>query len=239
MYKRQDEEIKVWINEAFQLKTFDYLNQDSALLLSNADDLTNEGALSDYVGHSKVLFGLDVLIITLQNLLPNEISQDVQNEFKIIESFSNALFEQSSSAPLENLLYNAVKNSVNTLYPNASTDLKANMSQVSEVTANASYEFIKRIDKIVDNAKSTNKTTSELIQEISTLKTEAFNFYRNANLKISEGLYLDNETQTYKELFNKKISEFNGDFLQLTGNLGSSQKIGNTCLLYTSPSPRD
>ena len=79
--------------------------------------------LSTYVGHIKIHTAIDILTNTLQKSLPHYISENLNYELDLFTAFTEVLFEQSSSLPLQKLIFNSLSQTTKKLHPNVDQNL--------------------------------------------------------------------------------------------------------------------
>ena len=163
-----------WIKDGFELGDFDIFNDDPKLYLDNSrrfSDIHTPENFKAYLAHTKLQLNFDFLSNSLQKLLPNQFSNDINTELEILEGFAKGLFAQESSVPVNTLLYNASK----TLYTNLNLNLKTDsFSQdsydlVCTMAADANYELGMRLDDLYNYVISKTGSNASLLDEQSEL----------------------------------------------------------------------
>ena len=232
-----EEKADSWIRDAFDIGNFDYLNDDPVLALKQAKNLSEEkskDSLAAYLGHLKLHLAIDVLTNTLQQALPHDIPENLDYELELLTAFSEVLFAQSSSAPLKQLIFNALSQTTSKLHPHTEEHLGDQLDLIAKMAANANFEIGERLDDIVNRAKESDKSPLELLNSLNQLKTFTLGHYREKVAKISEGLNRLGDLHTledpsaYLKTISDRVKDSHGDFLSLTAKLKESDKAGDT-----------
>ena len=238
-----DENVKEWIDEAFYLRGFNYLEHDPVLELRDAETINNpeiQDSLSAYLAHVKIHLGLDILSSTLKNALPDTSNDKTTYDLELMSAYTTALFEQSSSTPLKTLLYNAIKDTSEYLHIEEKENFKYIFAKVTEAAADANYELSERLDLIVSQGIEENRSPSELIATIDNLKEYVATEYREKVANLSHDIHLiadldtDGENDLLRTTIDQRLEDLHGDFVprieqaldKLTGKLSTDYEIG-------------
>ena len=217
-----DENVKEWIDEAFYLRGFNYLEHDPVLELRDAETINNpeiQDSLSAYLAHVKIHLGLDILSSTLKNALPDTSNDTIKYDLELMTAYTTALFEQSSSTPLKTLLYNAIKDTSEYLHIEEKENFKYIFAKVTEAAADANYELSERLDLIVSQGIEENRSPTELIATIDILKEYVATEYREKVANLSHDLHLisdlntDGENDLLRATIDQRLEDLHGDFV--------------------------
>lgn len=199
-----DAEASAWIDRAFGLRGFDYLREDPVLRLNQAGDVPTAielDAMAAYIGHIKLHFGWDVLVYSLQQLLSEQYPEDLETELGLITAFSQELLEQPTTTAINDRLASAALGAISRHAPDMSAELGPLALLAGEMAANANWDLSQEIDGVFASAKDGVITLAEARDAINTLKSEAFNHYRQETDSLSSELHLiDKPAQLLREV---------------------------------------
>lgn len=199
-----DAEASAWIDQAFGLRGFDYLREDPVLQLNTAGEVATDldlDAMAAYVGHIKLHFGWDVLVNTLQQLLSEQYPEDLETELGLITAFSQELLEQPTTTTINDRLAAAALSAISRHSPDLAAALAPLALLAGEMAANANWNLSLEIDALFDSAREGAITLAEARTSINTLKSEAFNHYRQTTDSLSSELHLiDDPAQLLREV---------------------------------------
>ncbi len=186
-------EASAWIDQAFGLRGFDYLRDDPVLQLNTAGEAATDldlDAMAASIGHTKLHFGWDVLVYTLQQLLPDQYPEDLETELGLITSFSQELLEQPTTTAINDRLASAALGAISRHSPDLAAGLAPLALLAGEMAANANWDLSLEIDALFDSAREGAITLAEARTSINRLKSEAFNHYRQTSDSLSSELHL-------------------------------------------------
>ncbi len=220
-----EQNVQKWINQAFSLGGFNYLAHDPVLDLQAADTINDQiiqDSLNAYLAHVKIHLGLDVLSTTLKNALPDTSHDTTEYDLELMNAYTTALFEQSSSTPLKTLLFNAINDTSQYLHLDEKENFKYILEKVTKAAAEANFELSERLDSILAQGIEENRSPTELIDTINTLKTYVATEYRENVENLSHDLHLIADLNTegvnddLRNTIDQRLEDLHSDFVPRT-----------------------
>jgi hypothetical protein len=209
-----DAETSAWIDQAFGLRGFDYLREDPVMRLNQAGDVPTPfelDAMAAYIGHIKLHFGWDVLVYSLQQILSEQYPEDLDTELGLITAFSQELLEQPTTTAINDRLGSAALRAIQRHTPDLAAELAPLALLAGEMAANANWDLSQAIDAMFAAAREGSLTLDEARDSINTLKSNAFNHYRQETESLSSELHLiEKPTELLREVQNRLQRVYGG-----------------------------
>ncbi|MBD1194943.1 PA14 domain-containing protein [Vulcanococcus sp. Clear-D1] len=180
------------IRRSFGLGDFDYLSRDPVLMLENGSDQPIKDQLKDlaaYAAHIKVNFLWDVLANGLQQLLPKQFPDRLPNELQLLEAFAKEFFTLPTETPNNDRLAVAALREIKQQLDIEKPKIARMAKLAAKLAANASWELSNQLDAIINHVRQGEVSPQQALALINSIKSDSFDFYRNASEKINEGLY--------------------------------------------------
>ncbi|MFM7087647.1 MAG: PA14 domain-containing protein [Cyanobium sp.] len=212
-----EEAISAWMDQAFELDGFDYLHRDPVLELRQlgSEWSTSQLApLAAYIAHSKLHFGWDVLVHSLQQLLSEHYPNDLETEVELISAFSQELLALPADSPIDDRLANAALGTIARQSPELAADLAPLAALAAALAANANWDLCQKMDALFSSAQQGNLSLSEALRSINKLKQATFEHYRASTDRISEGLYAISDPTTLRHTVQQRLTSIYSRFVK-------------------------
>jgi hypothetical protein len=169
--------------------------------------------MAAYIGHIKLHFGWDVLVYSLQQLLSEQYPEDLDTELGLITAFSQELLAQPSTTAINDRLASAALGAISRHAPDLAADLGPLALLAGEMAANANWDLSQAIDAVFASAREGDITLADARTAINTLKSDAFNHYRQETDSLSSELHLiDDQAQLRREV-QERLQQVYGGFV--------------------------
>jgi len=184
--------LRQWINEAFQLRGFDFLNSDSVQTLKRQDTgfIGGINAQSAYVANVKLHFAFDQLLTTLQSIEPLLLQSDTSKQLVLMGHVVKALFNHSSSEPINVALAEALTEGTESWIGSTGPQLdERNAAIARDVARHASVtiqEFGRLLDQVASNYRDSDGPT--FLAAINDVKGDGFGYFRSTMQGLTTGI---------------------------------------------------
>ena len=216
-----DDDIKERLNRIFDLKNFDYLNEDPLLGIKGAasiDRVAIQGNLAAYTSHIELMVGLNIFARTLKKAF-HDAENNNQHDTELLRSFTKALFDNTTEeSDSDTAIRDALRNAISNMHPDASADDTAYLNAIASFAATASAEVGARLKQLRETHSSDAQTgnPADFLSALHGLKTEILNAYNSNTHLLSEGLYRITDPKERLNALGSRLEAAHGDFIQLT-----------------------
>ena len=179
-----DTMVKNWINEAFQLRGFDFFHLDPVVILKGQEAGVIGGTSSQmaYLAHAKLFFALDQLLTTLQSIEPLLLQNDLQKQVTLMGHVAKALFQLPPTLPINQALATSLREGTESWIESFSPQLSdRDVTIVRDVARHASVtsqEFGRRQDQVAASFRDSDGAT--FLAGINAVKSDGYGYFRSA-----------------------------------------------------------
>jgi hypothetical protein len=201
--------VKKWINEAFQLGDFDYLNSDPVLNLQGQDTGISGGTVAQmtYLAHAKLHFAFDQLLTTLQSIEPLQLQNDLAKQLTLMSHVAKALFQLPPKTPINEALATALSTGTEAWLASLSPQLDdRNASIAREVARHASVtiqEFGRRNDQVAAIFRDSDGPS--FLAAINAVKSAGFGYFRSTMPGLTEDIQSFATTQAFLDTLHTRL----------------------------------
>lgn len=211
------DEAQSWINEAFDLQSFDVLRQDPVLELSRSKQWNLQSNLRAYSAHNVLHFSLDVLHQAIHAVLPDSSPKTLAEKVDLVSTFSSAVVAHSPKLPVNRLLRRGFKAVKRDLSSCLNSDDLAILHQAVSAAEIGALEFEARVSHQVAKADRSGFEQSDLkklLANIDTLKQKTFERYRSRFAASGEGLHRIDDPVALQDEIATRLGTVHGDFIK-------------------------
>lgn len=198
-----------WINEAFNLRGFDYLNVDPVLSLQGQATGVGGGTDSQmaYQAHAKLHFAFDQLLTTLQSIEPLILQNDLDKQLALMGQVAIALLRLSPKTQINADLATALTTGSEAWMVDHIPQLDQRQAAiVREVMRHASVtiqEFGRRIDQVAATFRDSDGPA--FLEAINGVKADGFGYFRSTLPSLTEDIQLFASTPAFLDALHNRL----------------------------------
>jgi hypothetical protein len=204
-----DTMVKNWINEAFQLRGFDFFHLDPVVILKGQEAGVIGGTSSQmaYLAHAKLFFALDQLLTTLQSIEPLLLQNDLQKQVTLMGHVAKELFQLPPTLPINQALATSLREGTESWIESFSPQLSdRDVAIVRDVARHASVtsqEFGRRQDQVAVSFRDSDGAT--FLAGINAVKSDGYGYFRSTLPSLTEDIQLFASTPAFLDALHNRL----------------------------------